>query len=137
MADFSGTIGNGLGCFACLGVIQTNNTLYNSYYKSQTAEQLALGLPGIDQSVQASQGLFENSTTNKKSCLKMMQDFIQRTAPGVYTLNKRFFTNITLTPGVTLGMFLAGDMAGFLAHPDTIELNALDANDIILLEALL
>ena len=137
MADFSGTIGNDLGCFACLSVIQTNNTLYNATYKTLTAEQLALGLPGIDESIQASQGLFENSAIRKKSYLKMMQDFIQRTAPGVYTLNKRFFTNITLTPAVTLGMFLAGDMAGFLAHPDTVELNTLDVNDVILLDALL
>jgi len=137
MADFSGTIGNGLGCLACLSVIQTDDTLYNATYKTLTAEQLALGLPGIDESVQASQGLFENSAIRKKSYLKMMQDFIQRTAPGVYTLNKRFFTNITLTPAVTLGMFLAGDMAGFLAHPDTVELNTLDVNDVILLDALL
>lgn len=132
--SFSTSLGNG-GVVAAFGSIQTEGTLYNAYYQEVLTAQAESGLPGVQDSVAMSQGLFANSLANKPVVYQKIKEVVFRNEDDSYTFRKRFFINTTMTPNEVLDLLKTGDIATFMSDANTVELDSV--NDAVLLSKII
>jgi hypothetical protein len=122
MADFNLILGNGNGCVLELNQAQIDNTIYTGEYVANLAADAGSSEVGRRAETAHSQGVYANTAESRVRIENSIKRHITKIA-GVFTYGKRFYTNETLTQSQALTYLTDGDIAGLLAHPDTLEMN--------------
>jgi hypothetical protein len=131
MEDWKSLIGNGNGVFCMFDDKQVDGTIYTEAYLTLLTNKSQEEYAGMAAEVAVTQGIFDNTATNKFSLMKMVKENVLRTNIATYLFNKQFFYNPSLAQGEVLGLIKAGNMSDFLTHADTIELTDVNGSDFL------
>jgi hypothetical protein len=124
MADWKNLIGDGNGVFCCFSPDQVNEEGYNEAYLALLNNVSEEEYASMVTQVAQRQGIYENSAANKFGFFKKIQKCVVRVGllEEDYIFKYNFYYNSTLDQGQVLGYIKAGNMNGFLTHPDTQQL---------------
>ena len=124
-------IGNGSGSMFFFKEGMADGTILTANYCAVLDEQWTSGIPNIRDKMANSQGIFDNEPEMKPYFYKRIKNDVFRLDTAEYFFNVRIFYNSTLSQQQVMEYLVNDNMPVLLAHPDTIEMTALNGSDFL------
>jgi hypothetical protein len=124
-------IGNGNGSMFFFKEGMADGSILTTTYCAALNEQWTSGVPNIRDKMANSQGIFDNEAEMKPYFYKRIKNDVFRLDTAEYFFNVRIFYNSTLGQQQVMEYLVNDNMPVLLAHPNTIEMTALNGSDFL------